>query len=144
MQTRSKHGYNNNTSNNIYNNKNNGGTMIRYLINLYMLTCTVVITSWFITSVAYATHGEEHGPGWHSSNCDSQPWQEDQAEICNMMGLEMLIMEYRNWKVWEFDDSYIIQQDNTEVIQWDCVIDDNTSIENLFFCEVVMTYSYDQ
>ena len=25
-----------------------------------------------ITSIAYATHGEEHGPGWNSSNCDNQ------------------------------------------------------------------------
>ena len=118
--------------------------MIRYIINLYMLTCTVVITSWLITSVAYATHGEEHGPGWHSSNCDSQPWQEDQAEICNMMGLEIKILDHHDYKIWEFDDSYLITYKDEVVLPWDCILDSNTTPGNRFFCAVMMDYDYDR
>ena len=118
--------------------------MIRYIINLYMLTCTVVVTSWLLTSVAYATHGEEHGPGWHSSNCDSQPWQEDQAEICNMMGLEIKILDHHDYKIWEFDDSYLITYKDEVVLQWDCILDSNTTPGNRFFCAVMMDYDYDR
>ena len=118
--------------------------MIRYIINLYMLTCTVVVTSWLLASVAYATHGEEHGPGWHSSNCDSQPWLEDQAEFCNMMGLEIKILDHHDYKIWEFDDSYLITYKDEVVLQWDCILDSNTTPGNRFFCAVMMDYDYNR
>jgi len=117
--------------------------MIRYIVGLYMLACTIIMTSMLITSVAYATHGEEHGPGWHSSNCDSLPWVEGQAEFCNMMGLENKILEHNGYKIWEFDDSYIIMYEDKEVLRWDCILDNDTTPGNKFFCAVMMDYDYE-
>ena len=108
---------------------------MRYIIVLCML---------MITSIAYATHGEEHGPGWNSSNCDNQPWEEDQAVICNMMGLENKILEHHDYTIWEFDDSYIIMYKDQEILQWDCILDSTTTDANRFFCAVMMDYDYDR
>ena len=118
--------------------------MIRYIIGLYMIICTIVMTSLLLTAVVKADHGEEHGPGWQSSNCDSQPWQEDQAVVCNMMGLENKVLEHHDYKIWEFDDSYKIMYKNQEVLQWDCILDDSTSNANRFFCAVMMDYDYER
>ena len=118
--------------------------MIRYILKLYMIICTIVMTSLLLTAVVKADHGEEHGPGWQSSNCDSQPWQEDQAVVCNMMGLENKVLEHHDYKIWEFDDSYIIMYKEQEVLQWDCILDSNTTPGNRFFCAVMMDYDYDR
>ena len=109
-----------------------------------MIICTIVMTSLLLTAVVKADHGEEHGPGWQSSNCDSQPWQEDQAVVCNMMGLENKVLEHHDYKIWEFDDSYIIMYKEQEVLQWDCILNSNTTPGNRFFCAVMMDYDYDR
>ena len=116
------------------------------MIRVLLITNIVAVTLMFLAfnTVAYATHGEEHGPGWHSSNCDSQPWQEAQVEFCNMMGLENKILEYHDYKVWEFDDSYIIMYKDEQVLQWDCILDDSTTPGNKFFCAVMMDYDYER
>jgi len=112
---------------------------MRYIIILCML---------MISSIVYAESniGEEnprrHGPGWKSANCNNiiDP---DQAVVCNMMGLELLVIEAYGWEVWEFDDSYIILHDEQETFLWDCIIDHDTDKANLFFCEVMMGYNYE-
>ena len=115
--------------------------IINYVVTLYMIACTVVMTSLLITLTVYAE--ERHGPGWKSSNCDNiiDP---DQAVVCNMMWSEQLIIDEYGWEVWEFDDSYIVLHDQQEVFQWDCVLDNDTDKANLFFCEAIMGYDYDK
>jgi len=118
--------------------------IIKYIVSTYVIVCTVVMTLLLSTLVVEADHGAEHGPGWHSNNCDQQPWQDDQGVVCNMMGLESKILEHHGYKIWEFDDSYIIMYKDQEILQWDCILDSTTTDANRFFCAVMMDYDYDR
>ena len=106
---------------------------MRYIIIIVCMLMMVVIV--------YAE--EKHGPGWKSSHCGNIV-DPDQAVICNMMGLETLMIDEFDWEVWEFDDSYIVLHEDEEVFHWDCILDNDTDKANLFFCEAIMGYDYDK
>tara|TARA_R100000234_G_C4828306_1_gene105832 strand:- start:147 stop:470 length:324 start_codon:yes stop_codon:yes gene_type:complete len=101
----------------------------------------IIITSVILLCALQKISFAESGPGWLGYNCDNIV-DPDQAVLCNTIAMEQLVHKENGWAIWEFDDAYILLQDDEEIFTWDC-IEESDDKANLFFCEVMMGYNYE-